>query len=121
MQAWGTGFGLDPLPGLEQFYRCSQIPDDKNPTGWNITRYCNQDFEKALDAAEGELNFDKRKTLMQQAVAIMHKDLITIPLYQQPRISIINKTMMAGYMPSFGPNYWEYPFTYAYDWYLPAK
>lgn len=119
MQAWGTGFGLDPIPGLNQFYRCNQIPSADNPTYWNVTRWCNEDFELALDAAEAELDFDKRVELLRDAVRVMHDDLVTIPLYQQPRISAVNTTMMAGYLPSFGPNYWEYPFTYAYDWYIP--
>ena len=119
IQAWGTGFNLDPTNGFDQFYRCDQIPSAQNPNFWNISRYCNQDFEKALTAANAEMDFDKRKALLQQATLVLHQDLVTIPLYQQPRISSINKSMMAGYMPEAGPNYWEYPFTYAADWYIP--
>lgn len=119
IQAWGTGFSLDPIPGLNQFYRCNQIPSNENPTFWNVTRWCNQEFEEKLNAAERELDFNKRVELMREAVKVMHDDLVTIPLYQQPRISVINDTMLAGYMPEGGPNYWEYPFTYAADWYIP--
>lgn len=119
VQAWGTGFGLDPIPGLNQFYRCDQIPSEENPTFWNITRWCNQDFEDTLDAAESELDFDTRLELLQRVTEIMHEDLVTIPLYQQPRISAINESMLAGFVPAAGENYWEYPFTYAYDWYIP--
>jgi peptide/nickel transport system substrate-binding protein len=121
LQAWGTGFGLDPIPGYNQFYRCDQIPSDENPTFWNVTRYCNPEFEQALDAAEHEMDFERRLELLKQAALTMHNDLPTIPLYQQPRISAINKTMLAGYMPEAGPNYWEYPFTYAADWYVPES
>jgi len=119
MQAWGTGFNLDPTNGFDQFYLCNQIPSADNPNFWNISRYCNPDFDKAVTAANQEMDFAKRKALLQQATLILHQDLVTIPLYQQPRISAINTSMLAGYMPEAGPNYWEYPFTYAADWYIP--
>ncbi len=121
VQAWGSGFNLDPIAGYNQFYRCDQVPSEANPNFWNVTRYCNPEFEKALDAATHEIDFEKRKELYRQAALIMHNDLVTIPLYQQPRISAINTKQLGGYLPAAGPNYWEYPFTYAADWFIPAS
>ncbi len=119
IQAWGNSYEIDPTVGLNQFYRCDQVPSNDNPTFWNVTRWCNEDFEAALDLAESSMDFEEKRAALQRAVGIMNEELVTIPLFERVRISVFNSAMVGGFVPEGGPNGWEYPATYAYNWYLP--
>ena len=122
IQAWGNAYTLDPTLALNQFFRCDQIPSDECPTCWNVARWCNEDFEKAMDDAERELDFEKRKEALRRAVRAMHDDLATVPLFLRSYITPVNTKQLAGWMPPEGkPNPWEYFTTYAADWYIPEE
>ena len=59
-------------------------------TPWNETHYDNPEFEKALDAAESEIDVEKRKTLMEKVEKIMQDDAIMIMPIWRPIFTMIS-------------------------------
>ena len=57
--------------------------------------YCNQKVTKLLDASQNEINPTKRTALLNQADALMAKDLPTLPLFARPGF-LIHKSSVAN-------------------------
>jgi len=59
-----------------------EIPTEKNGwSGQNYPAYANPEMDKALDAAERELDPDKRRTLFAEIQRLYAEDLPVLPLY----------------------------------------
>ena len=61
----------------------------------NNQGYCNQKVDKLLVAANHELNSAKQFGLTNQALALMAKDLATVPLFQKPTY-LVYRTAVKG-------------------------
>ena len=57
-------------------------------TPWNETHYDNPEYEAALDAAESEIDVEKRKALMEKVEKIMQDDAIMIMPIWRPVFTI---------------------------------
>lgn len=59
----------------------------------NYQDYCNRRYTRLMNQAKFTTNAAARTKLVQQAEAIMAKDVATIPLYSQPRFQLFYKTV----------------------------
>ncbi len=57
----------------------------------NYMKYCNRKATKLMDATAQELNPAKRQTMLNQANALMAKDIPSIPMFVRPEFLIRNK------------------------------
>jgi ABC-type transport system substrate-binding protein len=76
--------------------------------GGNYTGYCSHTVDALLNAANSELDPEKRATLFQRADAIMGTDIPAIPLFQKPG-TLIRKSDLLDVGPNptpFGP-FWN--------------
>ncbi|HEY2091038.1 MAG TPA: ABC transporter substrate-binding protein [Thermoanaerobaculia bacterium] len=69
-QAVYMGWSLDPEPDLYGAFHSSQIP----PKGQNFVYYNNPVADQLITQARTELDFDKRKALLQQLHAVLTAD-----------------------------------------------
>ena len=57
-------------------------------TPWNETHYANPEYDAALDAAESEIDVEKRTALMEKVEKIMQDDAIMIMPIWRPLFTI---------------------------------
>ena len=84
--------GSPDISGNDAIYGCrsgSTHAQDNNQG------YCNQKVDKLLVAANHELNSAKQFGLTNQALALMAKDLATVPLFQKPTY-LVYRTAVKG-------------------------
>ena len=65
---------------------------------WNEVKYANPDFDAALDAAEAELDVDKRRALMEKVEKIIQDDAVMVQPLWRPVYTIASKSVH-GYPP----------------------
>lgn len=59
----------------------------------NDQLYCNRKYSKLMEQAKFTVDTAKRNAIVNQAEAIMAKDVATIPLYSQPRFQLFYKNI----------------------------
>jgi peptide/nickel transport system substrate-binding protein len=106
----------DPIQINESFWRCDQIPSEKN--GWrgqNYPGYCNPSVDTLLARMTRELDPEKRKQLGQDLERILADDLPWLPLYFRKEVSVIPKGFK-GWRPTgllegqaWNAHEWEWP------------
>jgi peptide/nickel transport system substrate-binding protein len=70
--------GTDPLDFVWTYYSCEAV--DPESGGWNIMRWCNEDFDALMD--EGyTLDEEYRQEVFCQMAEIQNEELPTIPLF----------------------------------------
>lgn len=70
--------GTDPLDHLWVYYSCAAV--DPESGGWNIMRWCNEDFDALMDEAY-TLDEEYRQEVFCQMAEIMDEELPSIPLF----------------------------------------
>jgi peptide/nickel transport system substrate-binding protein len=73
---------------------CDEIPSEKNGwSGQNYPGYCKPDMDKALDAAERELDVAKRRALFADIQRLYAEDLPVLPMYFRVDSFVIPKPL----------------------------
>jgi peptide/nickel transport system substrate-binding protein len=103
----------DPVQLNEAFWRCDQIPSEKN--GWkgqNYPGYCNPKVDELLLQMVRELDDAKRAALGREIDGILAEDLPQLPLYFRKEISVVPKNLV-GWKPTglLSPMAWN-----AHEW-----
>ncbi len=100
-------FGIGPEPSQAKIFACSEIPRAPDFVGKNNFRYCSNDVDTAVRAADRELNQKRRAAELvhvQQGVA---RDMPTLPLFQPPDTLAWDKRL-AGVKPNpMGRHTWN--------------
>ena len=66
------------------------------------------DFQKKLDAAITEMDYDKRLGYLKDMVSLMYTDAMVIPLYASPDLSAADKSLQGNINWTIGhPNMWN--------------
>ncbi|CEM62528.1 peptide ABC transporter substrate-binding protein [Treponema phagedenis] len=81
----------DPLAFLEMFKAHSSL----NDSGWN-----NQKFEKRIEEASDENDFQKRYRLLADAEQILLDNAVILPLSHSPAINVIDLRSIGGWYPN---------------------
>ncbi|MBP0616841.1 ABC transporter substrate-binding protein [Jiella mangrovi] len=81
---------VDPDGNIHQFVTCNGNLND--------SKYCNEDVDKALNAARLTSDVEKRKALYDQAQTILQQDLPLVYTYYQPWPFVLNKNV-TGFEP----------------------
>ncbi len=94
MQAYTTGNDHpDPTIYLS-WWTCDQIASQANQ--WqkpNNARYCNPEYDALWQAAQQELNPEKRAALFQEMDALLAKDVAVIPIVHRAIADGVSKTL----------------------------
>jgi peptide/nickel transport system substrate-binding protein len=96
MQMFTTTMG-EPDPGffMRQFLSSEIASKDNKWQGRNITRWHNNDYDKAFRAAEGELDPVKRAVLFIAMNDMVVNDPAVIPVVYRPGVSAISRQLSA--------------------------
>lgn len=90
MYAWVQQPGAVPRSSLHS----SEIPSAANGwSGQNYTGYANPEMDKALDAAERELDLDRRRALFAEIQRLAADDLPSLPLFFRVDPFVIPKAL----------------------------
>ncbi len=81
---------------------------DEMPPGRNRGGYVNPKVDRLLDLGLNEPDRVKRKRLFDEVQAIVHSDLVIIPLWYDVQVAVVRSTV-TGYEPVMTSDYW--PFT----------
>jgi peptide/nickel transport system substrate-binding protein len=103
----------DPVQLNEAFWRCDQIPSEKN--GWkgqNYPGYCNPKMDALLAQMVRELDDKKRAAIGREVDALLAEELPQLPLYFRKEISVVPKNLV-GWKPTglLSPMAWN-----AHEW-----
>lgn len=79
-----------PFPSGNISIYCSYT--NSNLCGQNWDHYANPQLDKLLNQAAGTLDSTAAATLYNQADALLWKDMVTLPLFQQPQLYTWNNT-----------------------------
>jgi peptide/nickel transport system substrate-binding protein len=79
MQGWGDN-NRDAMFTLKPLYHSL---NDKGAGDTNYGNFRNAELDDLIDRAEGEMDRDKRLALINQAVAVLQRDVNVIPLHRQ--------------------------------------
>jgi peptide/nickel transport system substrate-binding protein len=77
-----------PDPDTE-YWLCNQIPSDENPSGTNYY-ICDEELDKLFKEQVVTLDDAKRHELMNQIQQIMHDNVYTVGIWQDPDIWALN-------------------------------
>jgi peptide/nickel transport system substrate-binding protein len=96
MQMYNTTMGA-PDPGffMRQFLSSEIASKDNKWQGRNITRWHNDDYDKAFDAAESELDPVKRAALFIKMNDMVVGDPAVIPVVYRPSVSGMSRQLRA--------------------------
>jgi peptide/nickel transport system substrate-binding protein len=96
MQMYNTTMGA-PDPGffMRQFLSSEIASKDNKWQGRNITRWHNDDYDKAFDAAESELDPVKRAALFIKMNDMVVEDPAVIPVVYRPGVSGMSRQLRA--------------------------
>ncbi|MEM9965687.1 MAG: ABC transporter substrate-binding protein, partial [Asticcacaulis sp.] len=75
---YGTGSDFDPAIGIQRFYWSKSIKPGIPFT--NPTHYASPEVDRLLEAAQVEINYEKRKDLYRQVQTVIQTDLPLIPI-----------------------------------------
>ncbi|MBV9201033.1 MAG: peptide ABC transporter substrate-binding protein [Alphaproteobacteria bacterium] len=97
MQMFTTTMG-EPDPGLfmRQFLSTEIASKDNKWQGRNITRWRNEEYDKAFHAAEGELDPIKRAALFIEMNEMVVGDPTVIPVVYRPGVSALSRRLRAN-------------------------
>ena len=87
-----------PDPGffMRQFLSSEVASKDNKWQGRNITRWQNDDYDKAFHAAEGELDPVKRAALFITMNDMVVRDPVVIPVVYRPSVSAMSRQLRAA-------------------------
>ena len=92
LQGWGNSTG-DPQPTMNALFH------SRAPETVNLTRYKNPEMDKLLDQIKVELDAEKRKGLLSQAVKLLADDA-PMPYFFSPIRNDVFVTRLQGYTPT---------------------
>ncbi|HLI95159.1 MAG TPA: peptide ABC transporter substrate-binding protein [Candidatus Baltobacteraceae bacterium] len=92
--------GIDP--STEYFFGCDQVP----PRGFNLSRYCDPQIQRALDADEQTYDPATRRRYSEIVQRVMAQELPWVPLWRRRSISVY-PAWLHGVNPSPTTPYWN--------------
>ncbi len=92
--------GIDP--STEYFFGCDQLP----PRGFNLSRYCDPQIQRALDADEQTYDPAARRRYSEIVQRVMAQELPFVPLWRRRSISVY-PAWLHGVNPSPTTAYWN--------------
>src|SRR6516165_5825098 len=96
VQMYTTGMNApDPGVFMRQFLSSEIASKDNKWQGRNITRWQNDDYDKAFHAAEGELDPVKRAALFIAMNDMVVGDPVVIPVVYRPGVSAMSRQLRA--------------------------
>ncbi|HYS14976.1 MAG TPA: peptide ABC transporter substrate-binding protein [Burkholderiaceae bacterium] len=101
----------DPEVFMNQYCSWEVANKDNKWQGRNITRWRNEEYDKAFRAAEGELDPVKRAALFIKMNDLVVGDPIVIPVVYRPRVQVVNNSLNASL------SGWDLDFWALHDWY----
>ena len=104
----------DPALFMNQFCSWEVATKENKWQGRNITRWKNDEYDKAYRAAEGELDPVKRAALFIRMNDLVVENQVVIPVVYRPRVSAVSNKLRA---PLSG---WDNDFWNLRDWYKDA-
>jgi peptide/nickel transport system substrate-binding protein len=93
---------LSPDPSVTDLLACSAIPAESNgEAGENIGHWCNPDAERLLRQSDAELAPALRAELLNEVYQLQAEDLIGLPLYVVPKVSLWLSDELGGPIAAF--------------------
>jgi len=93
------------------YWLCSQIPDDENPWGYNYF-ICDAELDALFQAQIVETNPEKRVEIFHDITKYMHDNVYWYGLYVDPDMWIVNSALggvkFSGVTPFFNIMEWEF-------------
>jgi peptide/nickel transport system substrate-binding protein len=80
---------------MNQFTSWEVATKENKWQGRNITRYRNEEYDKAFRAAEGELDPVKRAALFIRMNDLVCQNQVVIPVVQRPKVQAIASNLQA--------------------------
>jgi peptide/nickel transport system substrate-binding protein len=87
----------DPSQFMRQFLSSEIASKENKWQGRNITRWRNEEYDKAFAAAEGELDAVKRAALFIKMNDLVVSDPTVIPVVYRPRVAAISQKLKAHF------------------------
>jgi peptide/nickel transport system substrate-binding protein len=83
----------DPTQFMRQFLSSEIAAKDNKWQGRNVTRWRNEEYDKAYAAAEGELDPAKRAALFIKMNDLVVGDPVVIPVVYRPRVAAVSQRL----------------------------
>jgi peptide/nickel transport system substrate-binding protein len=83
----------DPTQFMRQFLSSEIAAKDNKWQGRNVTRWRNEEYDKAYAAAEGELDPAKRAALFIKMNDLAVGDPVVIPVVYRPRVAAVSQRL----------------------------
>ena len=101
MQGWGDN-NRDPMFTLKPLYHSL---NEKGAGDTNYGNFKNAQVDDLIDRAEVEMDMDKRRGMMNEAIGIIEKEVLVIPLHRQviPWVSRANVSLIHRSDNKFAP------------------
>jgi peptide/nickel transport system substrate-binding protein len=104
----------DPETFMNQFTSWEVATKENKWQGRNITRWQNEEYDKAFRAAEGELDPVKRAALFIRMNDLVCQNQVVIPVVYRPRVAAISSKLRADI------SGWDTDMGNLKDWYREA-
>ncbi len=97
----------DPVPNLA-YWRCAGIPTQANNwAGFNISRWCNPEFDALLERARSELDENKRREMFIKLNDMMVEDVAFIVIARVAQLSAVSKTLLGADLTPWDTDTWN--------------
>ena len=107
-----------PDPSVTGLYACDQIPSQANDfSGQNITAWCNSTADRLVSESDRTVDPTQRAKLLNQVGDLVRKDVVWLPLYQQPLLTAWRSDRLGGPVGTRTSSVYS-GFDNLYDWYL---
>ena len=107
-----TSGGIDPQRFLENYHSSYNIPTEaNNGTGFNYSRWVNEDYDALIQAAGAEPDIVARQKLYQQAMEILTSEVPHIYLYDRADVHLSRDRVLGFRVTPWGNQTWN-----AGDW-----
>ncbi len=93
-----------------QYWLCSEIPSDENPSGTNYY-ICDEELDKLFKEQAVTVDATKRREIVYQVQQLMHDNVYTIGIWQDPDIWALNPRLqnvkLSGVTPFHNCTEWD--------------
>ncbi len=98
-----TSDSVDPQSQVKGYFHMDSMPTEANTgSGFNYSRWVNEEFSALVDAAGATPDLEERKDLYHQAMEILSQELPHIYLYDRGEIHLTR-----DHVENFGVNPWD--------------
>ena len=112
LQMYTTTTGVDPLWGMRVFTSAEVATRENKWSGRNITRWRNEEYDRAYTAADSEVDPVKRAALFVKMNDLVIQNVVLIPVLWRNGVSASATKLMGMALTGWDSTFWRLPYWY---------